>query len=111
MVDQAAIDTFLYQLTLAKATQMQREFPSLPAPSFRADTGKKFIRIVKVDNQESAFCFIDRASGDILKCAGWSARAKGARGHISNGAADLTPYGASYKNAASYQTFRDMGIA
>ncbi len=61
------------------------------------ERGKKFARIVRVDvSSRSAFCFVDLTTGDILKTAGWKAPAKGVRGHIRNGSADLTPYGAHY---------------
>lgn len=45
--------------------------------------GSKYIRIVKNDsNSPSAFCFIEKATGHILKPAGWNAKAKGIRGNI-----------------------------
>lgn len=111
MIDQAAIDTFLAQLTAAKTAHMAKAFPNLTPPTFRADIGRKFVRIVQVNNQQSSFCFIDRATGDILKCAGWNAPAKGVRGHISNGAKDLTPYGAVYKIGCYMDTFGELGLA
>ena len=61
--------------------------------------GKKYVRIVKEYSQESAFAFIDKTNGDILKTAGWSAPAKGARGNLfdeSNGLRRVTPYGIEY---------------
>ncbi len=68
------------------------------ATTFTAEVGKKYARIVKSDmgDSRSAFCFVDLATGAILKAAGWSSPAKHARGNISNGAADLGPYGAYY---------------
>lgn len=68
-----------------------------------AQPGKKYIRIVRHDVFEgvtreggSAFCFVDAATGAILKAASWKAPAKHARGNIANGAADLSAYGAIY---------------
>lgn len=68
-----------------------------------AQTGKKYVRIVRHDVYEgkanesgSAFCFVDIETGAILKAASWKAPVKGKRGNIANGAADLTAYGAVY---------------
>lgn len=46
----------------------------------------------------SAFCFLDKSNGDILKTASFASPAKGARGNIRQpwwGTA-ITPYGAAY---------------
>ena len=59
--------------------------------------GKKYARIVSANTaQRWVYCFVDLSNGNILKSAGWSAPAKGIRGNISNGVADVTPYGAHY---------------
>lgn len=47
--------------------------------------GQKYIRIVqktKLGTGRSVHCFIDAATGDILKAASWKAPAKGARGNL-----------------------------
>jgi len=42
--------------------------------------GRKFIRVVQtIAGSQHVHCFIDRATGDVLKAAGWAAPAKGAR--------------------------------
>jgi hypothetical protein len=62
-----------------------------------AQPGKKYTRIVvRTWGSGSAFCFIDNATGDILKSDGWKRPAKGVRGNIRNGAADVGPYGPAY---------------
>lgn len=74
--------------------------------------GKRYIRIVKgtaiagtgtqlahKDLSWSAYCFIDKTNGNVLKAAGWKAPAKHARGNIfdsSNGVDAVTAYGARY---------------
>lgn len=61
--------------------------------------GRKYARLTVPNGSNldgSCFCFVDLANGNILKAAGWSAPAKGARGNISNGAADVGPHGAAY---------------
>jgi len=66
------------------------------------DMGKRYIKVIRVDNggtAKSSYCFVDKASGDILKAASWAAPAKGARGNIFSadfGASAVTPYGAVY---------------
>lgn len=48
------------------------------------------------EGQRSVFCFVRLADGAILKAAGYKAPAKGVRGNIANGAADVGPHGAAY---------------
>ena len=64
--------------------------------------GRKYVRIVVVDSSGvagSVHCFINKENGDVLKAAGWTTPAKGARGNIyddNNGLARMSPYGAGY---------------
>ena len=44
--------------------------------------GKRFVRIVMCSPSRSVHAFVDLATGDLLKAAGWKAPAKGARGNI-----------------------------
>jgi hypothetical protein len=111
MVEQHEIDAFLHALTTARAAHTQANFPSLDAPTFSAERGQKYIRIVVEKPQRSVFCFVDAQTGDILKAAGWKTPAKGARGHIRNGAKDVTPYGAVYKVGCYMDTFGQLGLA
>jgi hypothetical protein len=51
------------------------------------------------DDQRSVHCFIDLATGDVLKSASWTTPAKHARGNIfdeHNGLRGMGPYGTSY---------------
>jgi hypothetical protein len=59
--------------------------------SFYPDTpGRKFTRIVmSARGARSVHCFIDNATGDVLKSAGWKTPAKGARGNIVTGLDDI----------------------
>lgn len=45
--------------------------------------------VVTVSTGGSVYCFIDRATGDIYKAAGYKAPAKGARGNIFNDNCDV----------------------
>lgn len=63
---------------------------------WRVDHGKVRARIV---HDGSAYCFVDYATGNILKTDGWSRPAKHPRGSIyaeDNGASAVGPYGANY---------------
>jgi len=73
------------------------------------EAGKRYLKVVRQSTDRttkelisrSAHCFIDAASGDVLKTASWSAPAKGARGNISdsqNGLGRMGCYGAAYNN-------------
>ncbi len=65
--------------------------------------GPTFIKIIREETDaagavfhRSAFCFIKRLGGDVLKAASWNAPAKGARGNITDahgGLGRVTPYG------------------
>jgi len=79
-----------------------REARKLPTVKLEAEKGPRYVRIVETDgpHHRSAFCFVDRQTGAILKAAGWKAPAKGVRGSIfaddfGIGSA-VTPYGAAY---------------
>lgn len=64
--------------------------------------GTKFTRIVeKMPQHEggAVYCFIENATGNILKSAGWNAPAKTARGNINTptfGVEFVNEYGAQY---------------
>ena len=78
-----------------------KNFPNTKPNVLEADPrGQKYVRIVsKTPGLEggSAWCFIDKATGDILKSDSWKRPAKGARGNIyaENPIAGCTPYGAA----------------
>jgi hypothetical protein len=63
---------------------------------------KKYARIVTKragESRGSVYCFVDLASGDVLKAASFKAPAKGARGNIlaeDGGMSRMTAYGAGY---------------
>lgn len=51
----------------------------LLARQWRLDRGPRYIRVVRGD---IAHCFVDKATGDVLKADGWQRPVKGARGNI-----------------------------
>ncbi len=61
------------------------------------ERGKKNARIIIDDGvQRSAWGFIELATGNILKAAGWKAPARHSRGNIANGVAGCGPSGPAY---------------
>jgi len=63
---------------------------------FRFTEGKRYIKVIK---DSSAYCFVDKKNGDVLKATSWSAPAKHARGNIfdeHNGLKHIGPYGPAY---------------
>jgi hypothetical protein len=67
-----------------------------------AEEGPKYARIVIADScgGRSAFCFVEKATGNVLKSAGWGTPEKrNPRSNIHNadfGASGITGYGAAY---------------
>jgi hypothetical protein len=47
--------------------------------------GRKYIKVISARGEvsKSAWCFIDKRSGDIFKAANWRAPAKHARGNVN----------------------------
>ncbi len=62
--------------------------------------GRRYVRVVVSDKvQRSAFCFVDKTNGNVLKPASWKSPAKHARGNIfddNNGLGLMGPYGPAY---------------
>ena len=75
-------------------------YPNLPYETKLSTTeGGRFVRIVASSPaQRSAWAFIDKANGDVLKPAAWSAPAKHARGNIfdKNSWRTIGPFGPAY---------------
>lgn len=57
--------------------------------------GRKFTKIAKTkaDGHREVYCFVDTATGDILKPANWKSPAKGIRGNVNGDTSRCTPYG------------------
>lgn len=96
----AAVDAFLGSIRALIGAHYTKNFPRLTVPTISVDPGgQKYLRIVS-DNgtQRSVYCFVDKASGDILKADGWKRPAKHARGSIYDNAGKgaITPYGVHY---------------
>lgn len=77
-------------------------FDVLGPIAISVQAGPKNFRIVRNDPHTSVHCFVERATGNILKAAGWKAPAKHSRGNIRVGDASnwwngaIGEYGAAY---------------
>lgn len=74
-----------------------KNFPKLSPPTWQVDRLQKRVRISQPGH--GVHCFIDIATGDVLKAASWSTPAKHARGNIfdeHNGLNRMGPYGPAY---------------
>lgn len=116
MINQFELETFRAALENAFNKHKEQNNPqSQGIPFVKLEMGKKNCRVVKGEKfgaQEchtSAYCFIDLASGDILKPAGYKAPAKGKRGNIleANPLACCGPYGIKYLRGDSGLTFEE----
>lgn len=97
----AALSDFLMSIRELIHAHYNKNFPSLIPPAISVDpNGKKYVRIVRADTSHvSVYCFVERATGDILKADGWKRPAKNAaRGSIYENAGKdaITPYGVHY---------------
>lgn len=98
MFDQGRFDQFLARAQ----TMLDKHHADSPTakPVLSTMVGGKNIRVVITTwGQRSVFCFVDRATGDVLKADGWARPAKHARSNINAddfGMSGVTAYGGVY---------------
>ncbi|UPT95459.1 hypothetical protein J4G48_0040610 [Bradyrhizobium barranii subsp. apii] len=91
-----AVRSFFEGCQRISTEYMERNYPSLTKPVFELQELQIRYRILR---DRSAFAFVDKATGDVLKAASWSKPAKHARGNVfdtHNGLAKIGPYGPAY---------------
>ena len=74
-------------------------FANLETPRLILSKGRKYFKVVKVDNQQSVYAFVDIENLDILRPATYNRPAKHARGNILDnmkGMGMMSPYGPEY---------------
>ena len=74
-----------------KADPYFSDHPPGPDLMLTVKFGRKYAKLL-ANNGGSAWGFVDMATGDLLKAAGWSAPAKHARGNIAT-----AEYGRNYQ--------------
>lgn len=72
-----ALELFLEAIHAKRNAEVKDTYPK-----FTAEKGVKRVRIVDNYCGRSAYCFVDKETGNILKAASWGAPAKGIRGNI-----------------------------
>lgn len=89
------IAAFVTEIQAMLEDHFSKTYKLVPTPTIRLDQGRRYARIV-VDG--SAFRFVDRTNGNILKAASWKAPAEHARGNVlrSDRMNSVTPYGVVY---------------
>lgn len=96
-----SLSEFLAYVNDTLVKYMQQSFPTLTPGKVDATHGQRYVRLVKSDSNggsRSAYGFVDKMNGDILKAASWSAPAKHARGNIFDKSTwkAAGPYGMAY---------------
>lgn len=89
----------------ALVVENYKRYPNLTPPTLVEDEGLRYVRIWSQDKGEaargsrgSAWAFIDKTNGNILKPDGWKKPAKHSRGNIyaADAMANVTSYGPAY---------------
>lgn len=106
-----ALIKYLRALDKKIAEHYATHFPTLPAEVLEVVDGGKFVKVNRVRNGRSVYCFISKydnetkalgkvKSGDLMKAASWRQPAKHARGNIiedcDNAIENSGPYGIVY---------------
>ena len=107
--DNTALLSWLTACNKLRDEYNAKTFPNNPRETLVAAVGSRYIRIEQVSvnlnpatgkpNSCSAWAFIDRTNGDVLKAASFKTPAKGSRGNIfnpDNGMTRISPYGPAY---------------
>jgi len=61
--------------------------------NFIFETGRKYLKIIMVNNQRCVHGFVDKKTGDLYMAAGWSGPAKGIRYNLVRDIASLREMG------------------
>ena len=67
-------------------TKRIEEMKESPDYDFVIESGRKYLKIVMVNNQRSVHAFVDKKTGELYKPAGWKSPAKHVRGQLLDSA-------------------------
>ena len=92
-----ALETFVAHLNSVIVTP-----EGLQEKTIKAKPGRKYIKLINVEGgrDSSVYCFVEAATGDILKAESWSKPARHARGNINDPE--------TYKNADQFGSWLYM---
>ncbi len=95
------LEVFLAWARQVVEAYYKKNFPKSTVPTLDIDDGKRYVRIWKSDgpSSRSAWGFIDKTNGNILKADGWKRPAPQKRGNIferENWSKWVSPYGPAY---------------
>ena len=97
-----ALNVFLKGAQQIIDDHYKRDLPNLKPSILVTTSGKKYVKVIskaQSGTSTSAWAFIDKTTGDVLKPATWNRPAKHARGNIfdqDNGTRSVSPYGPAY---------------
>ena len=105
-VTEAEMDRLVDWIAEMNRLYYEANFPRLTPPTFRYQMGPTNIKVIVVGDDgkdRSVWCFVEKASGAIMKAAGWKApepkRYERGNVHLPEGWAKwLTPNGPQYLN-------------
>jgi hypothetical protein len=92
----SALASFYEGCQRINETHRAEYYPRTAPATWRLERLKKRARVVC---NSSCHCFVDYATGDVLKSSGWDRPADHARGNIfddANGLGAMGPYGPAY---------------
>ena len=95
----AALADFVSHCQKMLDDYMASNFPNNPRKSLEWTVGGRWVRIVSKDvSSRSAWAFVDRTNGDVMKPASWSVPAKHPRANVFDKASwrNVGPYGPAY---------------
>jgi hypothetical protein len=86
-------------------------YAMLTPPVYSVEQGQKFVRVVSRDvgsRGGSVHCFVEKATGKIVKAAGWKAPAKRSNGELQSqyNVYDLEPVEAAFDPHGGYLYLR-----
>lgn len=94
----AALATWLERAQAQIVENTTKNYTNVKPSVLSLQEGPCYVKVVSNDSSgsRSAFCFICKATGNVLKAASWKAPAKGPRGSIFGDNLGVGPYGAHY---------------